>query len=119
MKREEDLALEDVPEHLRDAVEGSLKLKRLIETEGDGSATKRRKTKEDAEEEDELKRECDPKKTQLLRRLRLETDSAARYCVEAAGLPEVEELLRSSWNPNRSAKKTPSELLRSSWNPNR
>merc|ERR1719223_1747361 len=81
-KRDEDLPLEEVPEHLRDAVEGSLKLKKILENSGqdDDRPAKRRKLGDDPE----AGRESDPDKEHLLRKLRLEDDLVCRYVVEAA-----------------------------------
>jgi len=103
IKREEDLLLDEVPEHLRDAVEGSLKLKKILETEDDGRPAKRRKL-EDSDDEEGLKREMNPEKMKLLRQLHLENDGVCRYVVESADTAEVQAVSQSNFVPKENPK---------------
>lgn len=103
VKRQEDLKIEEVAEHLRDAVEGSMKLKKMLETEDDGRPTKRRKLEEDDDEEG-MRREMNPQKLALLRKLQLEQDGVSRYVIESAETAEVEALSQSGYVPNKNHK---------------
>jgi hypothetical protein len=112
IKREEDLPLDEVPEHLRDAVESSRKLKQILEAGEDEHPAKRRRIEAEEEADDEaMKRESHPAKTQLLRELRLEDDSVCRYVVESSELDEVELFRKSRFVVRREDKKSSAEQV--------
>lgn len=110
--RKEDLHLDEVEEHLREAVEGSLKMKKILEATDDGHDAKRRKLGRAASnEEDTMKRESHPEKTELLRELKLQDNLVCRYVVESAELEEIQELRKSQFAIKKNHKKTAGEQL--------
>lgn len=112
IKREEDLALGEVAEHLREAVEGSLKMKRILEgADADDAPSAKRRKVEDGDGEEEMKRETNPQKDKLLWDLRLETNRVCRYVVESADTTEVVAVAQTKWAPNRNHKKSVAEQL--------
>eukprot|EP00933_Yihiella_yeosuensis_P081105 TRINITY_DN94645_c0_g1_i1.p1 TRINITY_DN94645_c0_g1~~TRINITY_DN94645_c0_g1_i1.p1 ORF type:complete len:574 (+),score=152.71 TRINITY_DN94645_c0_g1_i1:65-1786(+) len=94
--REDDLDVEDVPEDMREAVEGSMHLKRMLDTGGSDNAAKKRRLEEAGPA-------LDPEKQELLDRWRLGADKAAKYVINAAPLDDVRSVARSSWRPNPRA----------------
>ena len=93
--RETDLKLTDVPEDMREAVQGSLSLKRILnEKYGslDESASKRRRLEEEPEME--------PERRELLDRWKLTYDPAVRYVIQTADLDDVLEVGQTTWSPN-------------------
>lgn len=92
--REGDLKLTDVAEDMREAVQGSLSLKRILnEKYGslDESAKRRRL---------EAESELDPERRELLDRWKLTEDPAVRYVIETADLDDVLEVGQTDWTPN-------------------
>lgn len=96
-KREDDLALNEVPEDQREAVQGNLVLKKLLSSDamppGPGQAKKRRRV--------EPEKELEPVKAALLKKWRVEGDVALRYVVGVAETTHVETVSNSSWTPRR------------------
>jgi len=93
--RKEDMRLDEVPEHLRDAVEGSERIKKMLEGTDDGPPAKRRKIDD---EDESFKRESHPDKSRLLRQWRVEgnaTQVCSRSLATRGGpqLPERREVL--------------------------
>ncbi|CAE7724277.1 unnamed protein product [Symbiodinium pilosum] len=91
--REDDMKLSDVPEDMREAVQGSLSLKRVL-AEKYGSlesepAAKRRR------EEPPL----EGVRQRLLDRWKLSWDPAVRYVLQTAELADVEGLAKTTWKP--------------------
>lgn len=92
-EREDDLKLEDLPEDQRLAIEGNMKLKKMLE-HGPESAAKRRKTDGVVAETP-----LDPLRACILAKWKLSHDSAVRYVLEAADTEDVEALRDSKWAP--------------------
>lgn len=90
--REDDLDVADVPEDMREAVEGSMRLKRMLSGSTERAA-KRNKTVEEAQTP------LEPEKQALLERWRLTNDLAARYVLQAAELEDVVIVAKSNWRP--------------------
>jgi len=94
----------DVEEHLKDAVDGSLRLKRLLSADA-GGATKKRKT-------DEISPEIKTKVESLLRKWGLATNTATRHTLGTFRLEELEMLEQTRYVPPKGdAKRSPSEQL--------
>jgi len=88
---------DDVQEHLKEAVEGTLRLKRLLsEDSQDGGEGKKRKV------DGELR--CGPKEAakvrQLLTKWGCEDDVVLRHVLEGCDLPELEMLVNTGWSPD-------------------
>jgi len=101
---------EDVPEHLKEAVEGSLKLKRALKQEANHGMRKRRKLEAGTKT---LSAEDADKVTQLLRRYRLERDVASRYVLSSLQSSGLDRLLASKWlgPEGNNQKKSVAELI--------
>lgn len=115
-KREDDLSLEDVPEDQREAVEGNLRLKRLLSKDEivPDAIKKRRRVNSDGTMVpggNLDNRKLDPSMTELLEKTNLIDDVACRYVIEAADRSEVTALLSGNWKPNRSDRKSGCEQL--------
>jgi len=96
--REEDVPLEEVTEELREAVETSIKMKKILEQDApDEPSKKRRRLANDGEEQ----RHMDPLKEDLLNKLGLRDDSVCRYVIEAAELDEVQAMMNENYRPRR------------------
>lgn len=95
--REDDLDVADVPEEMREAVEGSMKLKRMLSSSAD-SAAKKRKTSEVAA------KPLEPEKQELLDRWRLSNDHAVRYVLQASELEDVMIVSKTNWRPAPNAR---------------
>ncbi|CAE8684194.1 unnamed protein product, partial [Polarella glacialis] len=92
--REEDLELDLVPEDMREAVEGSLHLKRMLNTGNTAAsdpAAKKRKLAEDAP--------MDAERKALMDRWRMGHDKAVRYVLLAADIADVQALAKTAWRP--------------------
>jgi len=100
--REDDLALEQVPEEMREPVEENLTLKRLLSTDSltptSNGTAKRRKLNSG---EPQAQRILEGAKADVLAKWKLSNDVAARYVLEAADMEDVEVVQRSSWHPTR------------------
>mmetsp|Transcript_37450 Transcript_37450/g.67707 ORF Transcript_37450/g.67707 Transcript_37450/m.67707 type:complete len:551 (+) Transcript_37450:43-1695(+) len=93
-RREDDLDVNDVAEDMREAVEGNLRLKRLLSGSDDGEATsKKRKLSEVTQSA------LEPEKQRLLTQWRLGEDRAARYVMQAATIEEVRIVARKGFRP--------------------
>lgn len=108
-KRENEVALSEVPEHLRDAVEESLKLKRALSTDKIASDAKRQRL---GDADMHVPKCKDPERAALLSKWLLSNDTAAKYVLEAAEEDELDEIKKSGWRPNKlHQKKTPAEQI--------
>mmetsp|Transcript_655 Transcript_655/g.1108 ORF Transcript_655/g.1108 Transcript_655/m.1108 type:complete len:539 (+) Transcript_655:51-1667(+) len=97
---------DDVEEHLKDAVEGSFRLKRLLLAD-DGPGAKKAKTCERTPEEEK-------KIKQLLTRWALTEDAGSRHVIENTSSENLDALIASKFVPQKNhPKKTPSELISS------
>jgi len=100
--REEDVPLEDVTEELREAVETSTKIKKILEMPGsDEPSSKRRRLNNDGEEQ----RSMDPLREELLQKLGVKDDYVCRYVIEAADEAEVDAVLKENYRPRRGEKR--------------
>jgi hypothetical protein len=106
---EEEAAEEDqVEEHLKDAVEGSLRLKRML-NEGGGPAAKKHKTENGHDPE---RKAADLKIKQLMMRWQTPGDASLKHVLDQLPMPELDALIKSMFTPDRfHPKKTPAELL--------
>eukprot|EP00929_Paragymnodinium_shiwhaense_P111815 TRINITY_DN80100_c0_g1_i1.p1 TRINITY_DN80100_c0_g1~~TRINITY_DN80100_c0_g1_i1.p1 ORF type:complete len:713 (+),score=210.89 TRINITY_DN80100_c0_g1_i1:104-2242(+) len=95
MEREDDLKLEDVPEDMRESVEGNLELKRALtgETDSDSPAAKRARTMS------EDLRPLEPEREELLKKWRLTNDRGARYVIWGAAEEELDGVAASNFTP--------------------
>jgi len=103
----------EVEEHLKDAVEGSLRLKRLLSRDSDGAdsgpASKRRKPDEGALGSNPVVRE---KAAMLLQKWNLAQDAVAKHVLENLTLEDIENLQKSNYVPDKfNQRKTPAEML--------
>jgi hypothetical protein len=110
-QREEDRVELDAAEHLHDAVDSSMKIKKILEGAEEGPAAKRRRIDAYDDDEDDVQREAQPEKTAFLRALRLEHDAVSRYVLHSADLEEVENLRREHWHVITKHKKSAGEQL--------
>ncbi|CAK9047733.1 unnamed protein product [Durusdinium trenchii] len=104
--RESDLKLTDVPEDMREAVQGSLSLKRIL-NEKYGSLDETAKRRRLDNEEPEM----EPERQQLLERWKLVKDPAARYVIQTANSDDVLDVKNTEWNPSLKADRNPSFVL--------
>lgn len=102
-EREDDVALDEVPEHMREAVEESIKLKRALET-SDTRQAKRKRVAEPAES-------LEPVAEKVLDKFGLSSDAAARYVAGQASVKELEAMLTTDWKPRRGEKASAGEQL--------
>lgn len=110
-EEEEEDVLEDeadVQEHLRDAVEGNLRLKRLLSRDGATCARKKRKTSgPDARRPIE-----DAKVKQLVQKWGLENDAVVQHVLDGLTLQELKNLVDSQYTPDKfNSWKSAAELL--------
>jgi len=95
-------------EHLRDAVEGSLRLKRLMEGDKAGGQAKKAKTNGNARVAE------DGKVRQLMSKWGLPGDSSIKHVLDQLSMKDLTSLLGSNYMPDKHhAKKLPAELLSS------
>lgn len=96
----------EVEEHLKDAVEGSLRLKRLLSRDEDDGSPGAKKMKIDTNPEKESKI------TQLINKWMLQNNAVVRHVLEQASVEELGEVLASPYMPDRSNQwKEAGELL--------
>jgi len=96
-----------VQEHLRDSVEGSLRLKRLLSREDNERAGKRLKENDDGQ-----RPIVQAKVNQLLTKWNLRTDSVIRHVLEQSTLEELNHVINTNYSPGRfDPRKTPAELV--------
>lgn len=95
----------DVQEHLKDAVEGSLRLKRLLSRNDDEAPTnKRRKVSDDPAKQARMKA--------LLGKWGLPNDAVCKHVLSGLSMEELAEISQSNYAPDKfSMQKSPSELL--------
>jgi len=107
-EEEEDDDGVEVQEHLKDAVEGSLRLKRLLSRdEESGPSAKRRKT--DGADSRPI---VQAKVKQLLVKWQLAADAVAKHVLDGLTLEELTEISNSNYAPDKfNMQKSPSELL--------
>jgi len=102
---EEGADLGDLEEHLKDAVEGSERLKRLLSRDDDAGPSKKRKI---SPEEIEHKK----KVMAILTRWNLQNEAVCVHVLESLPAEELEGIRKSNYAPDRFNQwKTPSELL--------
>lgn len=98
----EDPALENVEDHLRESVEGSMRMKRLLEGE-------------DTEAPGAKKAKLSPKMqlvNELLVKWTLTTDEVTKYQLQVTEMDELEALKQSGYMPDKFNQwKSPAELL--------
>lgn len=95
----------EVDENLKDAVEGSLRLKRML-SEDDDTARKKFRAADDPEGAVEAKTK------ELLLKWQLHTDLLVKHVLEGAKPAQLDEIIRSNWKPDMySMNKTPCELV--------
>jgi len=111
---EEEIPVEDNPfdgedgveveEHLKDAVEGSLRLKRLLSRDDDGSPGAKKMKIDNPEKEARI--------VKLMAKWMLQQDMVVRHVLEQASVQELDEVLASAYMPDRSNMwKSTGELL--------
>lgn len=107
--REGDLALDDILEENREAIEGSLELKRALSKDmgAEESALKRRRLSSGFVKLPELKNKI---ADLLIMRWRLQRDSATNYVLRMASDAMVEKLSRTGWVPT-GTNRTPAEQI--------
>eukprot|EP00931_Biecheleriopsis_adriatica_P043732 TRINITY_DN24988_c2_g1_i1.p1 TRINITY_DN24988_c2_g1~~TRINITY_DN24988_c2_g1_i1.p1 ORF type:complete len:520 (+),score=150.49 TRINITY_DN24988_c2_g1_i1:59-1618(+) len=102
---------EGVEEHLRDAVEGTLRLKRMLSEDEEApelAGGKKKKSKI----ESELSEEMQAKVNQLLTKYGLQLDKVCRHVLEGLDEAEVDMLVTSSFIPDKFNQwKGPGELV--------
>lgn len=98
--REDDLALDEVPEDMRESVEGNLALKRILSSdlESRSGPEKRRKLSDAGARP---ARHLEGAKAQVLSKWRLDGNPAVLYVLEAAEMEDVEAVHKSGWQPSR------------------
>jgi hypothetical protein len=97
----------EVQEHLKDSVEGSLRLKRLLSRDEDVSNGKRLKVGND----DEQRPIVQAKIRQLMTKWGALQDTMMKHVLENLSLEELSHLLSSGFVPNKmDARKSPAEL---------
>uniref|UniRef100_A0A7S0A692 25S rRNA (uridine-N(3))-methyltransferase BMT5-like domain-containing protein n=1 Tax=Pyrodinium bahamense TaxID=73915 RepID=A0A7S0A692_9DINO len=98
--REDDLALEEVPEDMRDTVEGNLALKRILSTSleatSDGPAAKKRRLADS-----KTSRQLGGAKADVVAKWRLDGDMAVAYVLDGAEMEDIEAIHKSNWQPNK------------------
>jgi len=97
----------DVEQHLKDSVEGSLRLKRLLSRDDDEDGTGKKRRKIDGEAEKKLVL-C----KNLASRWQLVQDAVVLHVLSTCSLAELEELSKSNYCPDKyHHMKSPAELL--------
>lgn len=85
----------EVEEHLREALEGSLRLKRLLSRDDEGKKKRRRGDhKLDPEKEGKL--------TNLLKKWGLTSDAVTKHVLEGCTLQELDTITKNNYAPDRS-----------------
>jgi len=107
-EEEEDDDGVEVQEHLKDAVEGSLRLKRLLSRDEESGPTAKRRKTEGADGRPIVQ----AKVKQLLTKWQLITDAVAKHVLDGLTLEELTEISNSNYAPDKfNMQKSPSELL--------
>lgn len=84
----------DVEEHLKESVEGNLRLKRLLSDDSASPVNKRLRSGEP---------EKDLKVKQILLKWGLTTEVVVRYCLENCSIEELEGLSIGAWRPDKNS----------------
>lgn len=100
-EREDDLALEEVPEDMRESVEGNLTLKRILSTDLESMPSGPAKRRKLSDGKLKAHKPLEGAKADIWAKWRLDGNVAVHYVLEAAEMEDVEMLLKSSWQPNR------------------
>eukprot|EP00419_Tripos_fusus_P054116 CAMPEP_0172810922 /NCGR_PEP_ID=MMETSP1075-20121228/9100_1 /TAXON_ID=2916 /ORGANISM="Ceratium fusus, Strain PA161109" /LENGTH=556 /DNA_ID=CAMNT_0013650297 /DNA_START=69 /DNA_END=1736 /DNA_ORIENTATION=+ len=96
-----------VQEHLRDSVEGSLRLKRLLSRDDNERAGKRLKDDDDGQ-----RPIVQAKVNQLLTRWNLKTDVVMKHVLDNMSLEELNHVMATNYSPSKfDPRKTPAELV--------
>mmetsp|Transcript_51775 Transcript_51775/g.116560 ORF Transcript_51775/g.116560 Transcript_51775/m.116560 type:complete len:509 (-) Transcript_51775:95-1621(-) len=99
----------EVEEHLKDSVEGSLRLKRLLSRDGEPGGKRRR-----IEGEDEQRPIVQAKVNQLLTKWNLRTDAVMRHVLDSMTAEELKHLSDTNYAPDRfNPRKTAAEMVAS------
>lgn len=104
---EEGFDLLEVDEHLKESVEGSMRLKRLLSRDEDDMKNPAKRRKKSTEE---IKHTA--KVLSILTRWNLHTDAVCKHVLESLTYQELEDIGKSNWRPDSFNQwKSPSELL--------
>lgn len=105
VEEEEEADGDEVEDHLKDAVDGSLRLKRLLKEDGGPAAKKLKTNGSERPAEDAVVRK-------ILMKWQVVGDSSVKHVLDALSLAELNTLLAGTYAPDRfHVKKTPAELL--------
>jgi len=98
---EEGIEMED---HLKEAVEGSLRLKRLLSEDDAGERKKLRSDDPEGVVEEKCKK--------ILLKWQCQTDTIVKHVLEGARPEQLDELIKGTWRPDPyNMQKTPGELV--------
>jgi len=100
---EDDAEELNVQEHLKDAIDGSLRLKRLLSRDDDTWPNKKKRKIHIFGPEETAR------VNELLKNWRLEEDYATRYVLEQLPMEELEDVAKSSFKPYMTDKRSPSD----------
>lgn len=111
-EEEDDGSEPEVQETIMDAVEASLRLKRLLSRDDEGTASGPAQKKRKVNGRDEQRPIVRAKVKQLLQKWNLSQDSVAKHVLDNLSVEELEYLRNSNFMPEKfNARKTPAELL--------
>jgi len=106
----DDDIIEEVEEHLKDAIEGSFRLKRMLDDEAlenSGTAKRRKVSKQPRTGPKEQ-----VKIRQLVLKWNIQQDAVTQHVLEGLTMAELEQLHESGYTPDKyNAWKSPAELL--------
>jgi len=103
---DDDEELGEVQEHLKDSVEGSMRLKRILQQDLDDEPGKKKRRL------DGPSAEITEKVNGLLTKWGCPEDEIMRYVLEQLPLQEIENIFKSNWRPDHfSTRKTASDQL--------
>lgn len=99
-RREDDLALEEVPEEMRESVEGNMELRRILSTDSMTASGMSKKRRLNSDENLQTpKPPLEGAKAEVMAKWRLENDIAVRYVLDAGDMDDVEKVHESNWKP--------------------
>jgi len=107
-RREDDLKLSEVPEDMREAVEGNITLKRML-SGGPASEQDQKRRKQGADLV-----ELDAEREEVIRKWLISRDAAVRYVLQAAEIETIRALAKTGWKPNPRAINTKNKEPKSS-----
>lgn len=94
----------DVEDHLKDAVEGSLRLKRLLSRDEEPEPGKKKLRVEDGQKDAKVK--------SLLMKWQLANDAVVKHVLESCSAEQIEEIFKSGYMPDKfNMWKSPAEIL--------